>query len=282
MSVEAPATCPICGSRELERVFRWDEPPAGETRFARARDVPYEREFWTCASCGHLTGVTSMDLDALYSGDYVDDAYGPGGLDATFERIMALPPERSDNAGRVDRVCAFMDRRQGEPKLLDVGSGLGVFPAAMEARGWRVTALDPDPNAAEHLRRRLQGEVIEGDAMRLELDYRFPLVTLNKVLEHVADPAAMLARVARLAADDGIVYVELPDGPAAAAAGPDREELFIEHLHAFSAASLTRLAADARMEVLELERIHEPSDKYTLFAFLGVGGERPTNLPPPS
>ncbi len=268
MSVEAPAGCPICGSRELERVFRWEEPPPGETRFARAQEEPYEREFWLCASCGHLTGVTTMDLEQLYGGDYVDDAYGAGALDAAFERIMALPPGRSDNAGRAERVAAFARARGLDHELIDLGSGLGVFPAAMEGRGWRVTALDPDPRGAEHLRHRLDGEVIEADALGLELDRCFGLVTLNKVLEHVADPAQLLTSAKALAAEDGALYVEVPDGTAAVAAGPGREELFIEHFHAFSHDSLSRLAERCGLEVVELEAIHEPSDKLTLYGFL--------------
>jgi SAM-dependent methyltransferase len=269
VSVEPPAVCPICGSRELERVFRWEEPPAGETRFARGRDVSYEREFWACASCGHLAGVTSMDLDALYSGDYVEDAYGEGGLEAAFEHIMALPPGQSDNAARAQRVDSFAQSRGLERELIDLGSGLGVFPAAMEGRGWRVSALDPDPRAVEHLRRRLEGNVIEGDALELELERRFDLVTLNKVLEHLVDPAELLTEAERLMAEDGVLYVEVPDGPAAVEAGPGREELFIEHLHAFSVDSLRRLADRCGLEPLELEAIHEPSNKYTLYGFLG-------------
>ncbi len=70
----------------------------------------------------------------------------------------------------------------------------------------------------------------------------------------------------------GAVYVEVPDGEAAAADGPDREEFFIDHHHVFSAVSLGLLAVHAGFNVEELERLREPSGKYTLRAFLRARG----------
>ena len=78
----------------------------------------------------------------------------------------------------------------------------------------------------------------------------------------------MLARVHDNLTEQGLVYVEVPDGEAAAADGPGREEFFVEHLHVFSAASLPMAAARAGFAVRALERIREPSTKYTLVAFL--------------
>jgi hypothetical protein len=93
------------------------------------------------------------------------------------------------------------------------------------------------------------------------------LVTLNKVLEHVDDPTAMLARAAGSLLPGGFLYVEVPDGDAAAAAGPGREEFFVEHLHAFSPASLAMLARRAGLSPLRVDRLREPSGKYTLAAY---------------
>jgi len=97
---------------------------------------------------------------------------------------------------------------------------------------------------------------------------RFDLVTFNKVLEHVKDPVAMLAKAAGNVRAGGAVYVELPDGEAAAAHGPGREEFFIEHHHVFSAASVAILAERAGFRLVAFERLQEPSTKFTLRSFL--------------
>ena len=145
-----------------------------------------------------------------------------------------------------------------------------MFLARLKEAGWRCTALDPDPRAVAHARDVVGVEALCGDFMRIEPPGRYDLVAFNKVLEHVADPVAMLARSRDFLAPGGVVYVEVPDGEAAVREGPGREEFFIEHLWVFSAASLAVLAARAGLSVQRLERLREPSSKYTLRAFLAM------------
>jgi SAM-dependent methyltransferase len=253
--------CPLCPGT-LSPWHRYTAPPEGETPFALK---PYDRTLLRCASCGHM--VSTVALDDLYSGAYMDATYAGDRLAATYERVMALPPQRSDNTARVARVLAAAG---AAGRALDVGAGLGVFPARLSEAGWEVTALDPDPRAAEHLRTRVGVETVHADFLAGALTGLgpFDLVTFNKVLEHVEDPVAMLARSAQVLAPGGLVYVELPDAEGAAADGPGREEFFIEHLHVFSLASTALLGRAAGFSVTALERLREPSGKYTLAAFM--------------
>lgn len=265
--MDASDGCPLCGARPLEELFSYDAPPPGETRFELPEGTAYRREFRRCPSCGHQVSVHELDLSSLYSGAYVEATYGDR-MRATYERIMALPPEASDNVQRVERIDAWWDG--GSRTVLDVGSGLAVFPARMKERGWEATALDPDPRAAEHAREHVGVGAVCADFMRADDLGEFDLVSFNKVLEHVPDPVAMLARSGRFLRTGGAVYVEVPDGELAARDpdGPNREEFFIEHLFAFSMASLCLLASRAGFVVRSAERLREPSDKYTLYAFL--------------
>lgn len=48
----------------------------------------------------------------------------------------------------------------------------------------------------------------------------------------------------------------------------DRQEFFIVHLHIFSMASLALMIDRAGFRALRIERLREPSGKYTLWAFL--------------
>lgn len=260
--------CP-CDRRVGATSFTYDAAPVGETTFD-LKGQDYRRSYWRCGLCGHEFSQHDLDLSGLYGGAYVEQTYGDR-MRATFERILALPPERSDNTGRVARVVGFAKNHFDPghvPTLLDVGAGLGVFPYGVKQAGWACTALDPDPRAGRHLAEVVGVRAVTGDFFTVDPAALgcFDVITLNKVIEHVEDPVAMLAKAAGLLTAGGFVYVEVPD-VAAAADGPGREEYFIEHHHVFSPASLTLCGERAGLSLLELERLREPSGKYTLRGF---------------
>jgi len=268
MSMEA---CRLCGSLHKEVLFDLHKRPEGETRFPSIEKQAYRRQVQRCRVCGHCESVCSMDISGMYSGEYVNATYADAdGVRRNFERIIGLPASKSDNAARVQRVCNFADEfldRGQERRLLDIGSGLAVFPYAMKQHGWKCTALDPDPRAAEHARATAGVESICADFMTGSLDGKYPLITLNKVLEHVPDPVAMLERARTLLDRSGFLYIEVPDAEAAASGGSEREEFFIEHLHVFTLRSLRSLIYKIGISVLRIDKIKEPSGKFTICVF---------------
>jgi 2-polyprenyl-3-methyl-5-hydroxy-6-metoxy-1,4-benzoquinol methylase len=274
MSELRPRQCPLSGGTDARRVFVYEAPPQGEVGFWRAPGEPYYREVWQFTASDHFVSRHAMTVATSYDGAYVGATYKDGtGLAAAFERIIALPPEKSDNTARVARVCAFAGARLPgvrQPRLLDVGAGLGVFCHAVRQAGWNCVAVDPDPSAVQHLRRRVGVEAICSDFMQVEGIGGFDIVTLNKVLEHVERPIDMLRRVRSVLVPGGFVYIELPDGETAARAGCEREEFFIEHLHIFSFKSTVMLAERAGFRPVCVERLQEPSTKFTLRAFLAA------------
>lgn len=266
-------SCPVTGAETWQLLKSYDAPPEGETRFGIA---DYRRDLLQDPESGHIVNRHHFDLSSLYAGDYWDQTYGGGRIATVFDKIMALPPDRSDNRARVACVDATVRalHPEGGRRLLDVGSGLAVFPAAMKDAGWDATALDPDPRSAAHARDKAGVTGIVADFMTNEIDGRYDLISFNKVLEHVPDPVAMLSRARAALAEDGVIYVELPDGEAAyEAEGPDREEFFVEHYCAFSPVSFALLTRKAGFRLARLERLVEPSGKYTLRGFLTVGPE---------
>lgn len=274
MALSATLRCP-CEPSDTGGGFSYEAPPAGETSFDLG-ESRYRRRYRVCMACSHWFGDHDLDLTSLYRRDYVNATYGgEGGLAARFRKVMALSPERSDNRQRVARVVGYAAqtglRPTSKPRLLDVGAGLGVFPAGMAEQGWDVVGLEPDPRTVDHLRKVVgiralceRLEALEPISVGL-----FEVVTFNKVLEHVEDPVGMLAAAIPLMAGRSFVYIEVPD-VAAAAGGPSREEFFIEHHHVFSPASLVAMVERAGLAVGRLERLREPSGKFTLAVFAVV------------
>ena len=262
--------CP-CERHLGETSFTYSSPPEGETRFDLGGQK-YCRSFWRCGLCKHEFANHDIDLSGLYEGAYVEQTYGHR-MSVIFNRILALPEEQSDNAGRVSRILDFAAKHFPHgyhPRLLDVGAGLGVFPLRMKEAGWDCTALDPDPQAGKHLKQTVGVRAVVGDFFEVRPNTlgRFDVITLNKVIEHVEDPVSMLAKATSLLEPNGLVYVEVPD-VAAGVDGPQREEFFIEHHHVFSPASLIMAVERAELQPLAIERLREPSGKYTLTVFAG-------------
>jgi SAM-dependent methyltransferase len=138
----------------------------------------------------------------------------------------------------------------------------------MKEEGWECTALDPDPRAVEHAQLHVGVKAICGDFMTVWDLGLYDLITFNKVLEHVPDPVGMLSKSREHLREGGLVYVEVPDGELAMVEGPEREEFFIEHRCAFSMTSLSLLARQAGFATQLIERVREPSSKYTLYVLL--------------
>jgi SAM-dependent methyltransferase len=184
-----------------------------------------------------------------------------------FHKIVGLPPEKSDNFQRVQWIenkIHMYQTRHSTSRLLDVGAGLGVFPFEMARRGWNTTVLEPALEFCTHLRNIGFHEVLQGFYKPNDVSETFQLITLNKVLEHIADPAVVLDQLKTALAPDGLIYLEVPDGEAALRVGKDREEFFVEHLHVFSRNSLNRLLRDTSFIPIAEETLREPSGKFTL------------------
>ena len=253
----------------------YHERPAGETPFPLAGGT-YYRAYQACRVCGHFFGMQGDSLPCLYAGAYVDATYGSiDAIRTKFQAIMAYPPERSDNYWRVKRVDEQWRRgpansAASRPRLLDVGTGLAVFPAGMQRAGWDCTIVDPDPRAVAHAREECGLAAFCGDFLELAASDlgQYDVITFNKVLEHVEDPGRFLEKARRHTLAEGLVYIEVPDVHARHdGAGFQREEFFVEHLHVFSPASLCHLVERSGLKLHELHRLREPSGKYTLTAF---------------
>jgi SAM-dependent methyltransferase len=96
-------------------------------------------------------------------------------------------------------------------RLLDVGAGKGHFLAAARGRGWDVVGVELSEASARRARATYGLEMLVGDVLEIELAGSFDVITLWHVLEHVADPGALLDRVRGLLAPGGRLVVSVPN-----------------------------------------------------------------------
>jgi 2-polyprenyl-6-hydroxyphenyl methylase/3-demethylubiquinone-9 3-methyltransferase len=98
--------------------------------------------------------------------------------------------------------------------VLDVGCGGGLLTESLARAGARVTGIDLAPGMIEVAR--LHGaesglaidyRVASAEELARESPGRFAVVTCMEMLEHVPDPAAMVATLARLLSPGGALFV---------------------------------------------------------------------------
>jgi len=181
--------------------------------------------------------------------DDYEERYDSGGGDsARLGRWRALCAE-----GKADHVAELVRGLPEAPALvLEVGCGDGGLLSAMAARGVgkRREGVDISARAVQLASQRPDiASVQRFDGTTLPYgDEVFQLGVLSHVLEHVPNPAPLLAEVARVCRAV-VVEVPLEDNRSASRASAQRGREELGHLHRFSRSDVRELAARAGLRV---------------------------------
>jgi len=201
--------CWVCGGRGLRRFHA----PRIDFRDYAAQDpdlASYSgQEVWLvrCESCGFgqpdrmptLPGFFDRMYDQRWADDWIEREFDATYKDFIFDRIL----------GELDR------RRAGGRRLLDVGAHAGRFMHLAQRRGWQVEGIELNPRTAACAARRTGAPVHQVNAQALAAGgRRFDAVTLTDVLEHIPEPVALLASIARLVEPGGTIAIKVPCGPS--------------------------------------------------------------------
>lgn len=128
-----------------------------------------------------------------------------------WDRESEFKPLHDINPLRVN----YIDERAqlAGKEVLDVGCGGGILSEAMASRGARVTGIDMGeaPLKVAQLHGLESGihvdyRQITAEALAAEHPAAFDVVTCMEMLEHVPDPASVVAACARLAKPGGQVF----------------------------------------------------------------------------
>jgi SAM-dependent methyltransferase len=98
--------------------------------------------------------------------------------------------------------------------LLELGVGHGYATRILNGAFERHVILDGSPEIIRQFRAQnpdLKLELVEGYFEAFETDERFDVICMGFVLEHVTDPAAILARYRRFLKPEGALFVTVPN-----------------------------------------------------------------------
>ena len=237
-------SCPVClAAAATPRLHK-----AGTTIFA-------------CASCGSAFWQPDAAFDPaeIYGTGYFAGSDHASGYDdyASLEVSLRHNFER--------RLRALGAPHEGA-RLLDLGAAYGFAVDEARRLGWRAVGLEVSPAAARRAAETIRAAVVAvGDAQHVPFaDDCFDVVTLWDVLEHLPEPHAAMAELARVLRPGGRLVLTTGDvGSLAARVSGARWHLYTlpEHMFFYSREGLRRLFA---AHGLRVERIRAEASRYPL------------------
>jgi SAM-dependent methyltransferase len=231
-----------------------------------------------CAACGFAHLDPLPDAGALRD-TYRRHYYESVKPDYLEKEAGEQPYWALEHQDKLDAFAALGARAPG--RLLDVGCSGGFFLAHARGRGWEVLGIEPSEQAAAHARG-LGVPVVERFLDELDWDAlgAFDAVHLKLVLEHLPDPAGVLAAAARVLRPGGVLCVQVPNDfnplqAAVLATVPGTPPWWVAppyHVNYFDFAALARLCARVGLVVARTDT-NFPMEAFLLMGDHYVGDE---------
>jgi SAM-dependent methyltransferase len=163
---------------------------------------------------------------------------------------MAIKGSEND-----ERVKWLTDRHTPEA-LLDIGSGIGVFPYAMREKGVHVWCTEENTHSLGFING-LGIKCVKG----IPYYAKFEMVSIVHVLEHIQDPVSFLKDLKKVLHENGRLFVEVPDAEAFNELDLDHDDFNSCHTHAYDVSTLYQMLRKAKFDVVDIHRASYPERK---------------------
>lgn len=195
--------CPLCESQATPYLSDTSDLHYG---------IPGRWHYQRCEDCA-VVFLNPAPTAAFLAGAYDDSYYSYQDFDAPKRWQVVLRRLLGYNLG-VTGDPVFP--RPG--RVLDIGCGSGQFLHRMKEAGWETHGVELSARAAEIGNTRHQLNIQAGTVASADLkNGYFDYVRLNHSFEHLLDPVETLARIRHVLADDGRLFIGVPnvDSPQA-------------------------------------------------------------------
>jgi len=240
----------------------------------------FDLDISTCRACGFVYAgpnrLTREETWNRYSSDYFFNELLPslGVIDGKVDLATV--------DGRHHRPLAHIRPYRRLGRLIEIGSGAGLFLKAAERDGWNVTGLELMEAGVEFSRTTLGLDVQQAAFEDADLPAgAHDVVAIFEVIEHISDPKRMLRRLLTLLRPGGCLVLSTPNISSLSHCALRRSWAVLspaEHLSYFNEQTLHTMlretgfvnarfdrhyAGDGRFETMLPTHSHEPHSRRT-------------------
>ncbi|MDO5342478.1 MAG: class I SAM-dependent methyltransferase [Bacteroidia bacterium] len=194
-------TCPFCKSQNTKQYLKLKDYFLTQEEF----------EIHECADC-HLLFTTPrptpLEIGKYYkSEDYLShNEHKKGFVPWVYNRVKKKNIKRKFEIAFANNFV-----KKDKTRLLDYGCGVGDFLFYAKQHGCYIYGCDLSEDARKFASKKLKTEIYDPEKLSALPDWRFDVITLWHVFEHVDDLEKLVYEFHRLIADKGRLVIAVPN-----------------------------------------------------------------------
>jgi hypothetical protein len=248
--------CIICKKSGYTTLRKYEAPDIYE-KYVGIENV--KRSWRQCRSCMFQYQVREYplaDLEVIYKKGYRDKKFRGMNIRQAYNKVSSLPKDKSESW---QRATWFKQNCNGANKILDIGSGLGIFPKHLIDLGFKVDCTEENLHSIRWIKNVLKLECYNQIPKVLDYD----LISLVHVLEHIEKPGEFIDSLSGIR-----LFIEVPDASFLLHLEDDHDDLNSCHLWGFDFHTLDLLLQKSGYYIYAAKRFHYPERNLRRLAVL--------------
>lgn len=205
--------CPLCDSNKNKEIYNVsvNDSSLRYYRFAKNISNKFFLRNYPIVKCEKCE---FMYLNPTFNYDQIKEIYSNnstvGGQWINFWNIYKKPrfKKRNEYSDVFTLIHKYLDNKKAH--ILDIGCGDGHFLSIAKEKGFKITGLDLNKERINYGISNYNlnhGELIHGTIDQLKIDFKYDVIILFDIIEHVINPIDFLTSVRKLVDNEGLVII---------------------------------------------------------------------------
>jgi 2-polyprenyl-3-methyl-5-hydroxy-6-metoxy-1,4-benzoquinol methylase len=161
----------------------------------------FSKKFLRCPRCDLIFQKNIRDVDVILS-SYREDYF----------RNYADDQIKGHRNHLFELTLDSIEKKMSTGRLLDIGTGCGIFLTLARKRGWKGEGLDPSKDSVNFAKKHHDLDVFWGTLKEYKDNKQFDVISFINVLDHTVAPWKEIELGCKLLKPGGLIYIRTPNG----------------------------------------------------------------------